>query len=439
MEKETEELSFAGIKEMFAKIAARQGKAGKQIKELSKRINATDYNIKEMRKRVEGIAERINNPYKSSNVAKEYVEELGFNSKISWDDPGHGADATNKYVRDLVNGVREDELRIREEPDLFFNDAFDKSMVFCGVKYDEMLLNLRYGYDWETKFDIVLINEDSVVIVEIMDENVPPDFIPKFAVKKIEQFREIFPEFKNLKTYLGIAAFSFRKTVLEKAKECGICAIRRVGNRMEMDVTNDSIEELGRRVDYISDRINNPYKSSKAAREYIKELELDRQISWDDPSGGVYATSKHSRAMMNSIKWDERMKIDSQAEHFFRDAFAKSMVFGGIKYDKINFHFIYNSDKPEMFLDIVLMNRTSIAIIEIRNGTSPGFIQKLTGERMNEFRSAFPKFKKRKIYFGIAGFLFSKRVLEKAKECGVGIIRREGDSMEMDAEELRAY
>jgi hypothetical protein len=117
---------------------------------------------------VEGIADRINNPYKPSNVAKEYVEELGF------------------Y----------------------------KSMVFCGVKYDEMLLNLRPDYwDWETKFDIVLINEDSVVIIEIMDENVPPEFIPKFSVKKIEQFRELFPEFKSLKAYLGIAAFSFRKNV----------------------------------------------------------------------------------------------------------------------------------------------------------------------------------------------------------------------------------
>jgi vacuolar-type H+-ATPase subunit B/Vma2 len=115
---------------------------------------AQEKQIKELRRQVEAIAEKINYPYKSESIAKEYVEELKFNSKISWDDPMYGADATNKHVRDMVNGVRDDERSIRKEPFLFFQDAFDKSMVFCGMKYDKMLLNLKHDSDWDTNFDL---------------------------------------------------------------------------------------------------------------------------------------------------------------------------------------------------------------------------------------------------------------------------------------------
>jgi hypothetical protein len=221
-------------------------------------------------------------------------------------------------------------------------------------------------------------------------------------VKRIEKLRELFPEFKNLKAYLGIASFSFSDEVLEKARECGVGIIRRVGNHIEMDVANESVD--------------NPYKSSDVARDCIKELKLDRQICWDDPIWGVYATSKHSRSARNGVKWDEEREIDSQAEQFFRDAFAKSMTFGGIKYDEIKF---------DLGFDIVLINENSITIIEIRNGTHPAFVQEFIGERLEKFRESFPEYRNRKFYLGIAGFLFSKKVMEKAKECGVSIIKRD--------------
>jgi hypothetical protein len=148
-----------------------------------------------------------------------------------------------------------------------------------------------------------------------------------------------------------------------------------------------------------------------------KESGLDRQISWDDPMWGVYATSKHSRDTMNCLKWDKEEEIDSQAEQFFRKAFTKSMVFGGIKYDEIKF---------DLEFGIVLINENSIAIIEVKNGMHPAFVQEFIGERLEKFRESFPEYKNRKFHLGIAGFLFSKKVMEKAKECGVGIIRREG-------------
>jgi hypothetical protein len=159
----------------------------------------------------------------------------------------------------------------------------------------------------------------------------------------------------------------------------------------------------------------NPYKSSDAASECIKELELDRQISWDDPRWGVYATSKHSRYARDCVKYDEQREIDDQAEQFFRASFANSMAFGEIKYSEIRF---------DLEFDIVLIKEDSVAIIEIRNGIHPAFVQEFIGERLEKFRESFPEYRNRKFHLGIAGFLFSKKVIEKARECGAGIISK---------------
>jgi hypothetical protein len=67
------------------------------------------------------------------------------------------------------------------------------------------------------------------------------------------------------------------------------------------------------------------------------------------------------------------------------------------------------------------------------------FVQNFAGERMRIFRELFPEFKKHKAYLGIAGFSFSKEVLEQAKKYGIGIIKQVGDSMEMAAGKLKAY
>jgi hypothetical protein len=124
------------------------------------------------------------------------------------------------------------------------------------------------------------------------------------------------------------------------------------------------------------------------------------------------------------------------AEHFFQDALAKSKTFGGIKYDSI----IRNMTcEDETEFDIVLINCESVAIIEVKNRIHPSFVEKMAKDRVDKFRKHLTAYKNHKAYLGIAGFSFCKAVLEKARECGIGIIRQAGDSMEMEADKLKAY
>jgi hypothetical protein len=98
-----------------------------------------------------------------------------------------------------------------------------------------MLPNLKYSRKGKSaEFDIVLVNGESVAIIEAKNR-IHPDFIKEIAVNKASQFREYFPVYENYKLYLGAAGFSFDESVVKEAKVYGIGIIRQVGDAVEID------------------------------------------------------------------------------------------------------------------------------------------------------------------------------------------------------------
>jgi len=127
------------------------------------------------------------------------------------------------------------------------------------------------------------------------------------------------------------------------------------------------------------------------------------------------------------------------AEQYFQNALAKKPVFGGIKYDVMVPNLTHKDRDGEIEFDIALINGDSIALIEVKNRIHPKFVRKFAEERVKKFRKFFPKYSKFKAHLGIAGFSFSKKVVEEAKKYGVGIIRQVGNSVEISKERLTVY
>jgi hypothetical protein len=127
------------------------------------------------------------------------------------------------------------------------------------------------------------------------------------------------------------------------------------------------------------------------------------------------------------------------AEQYFQNAFAEKPVFGGIKYDNVIPNLTYKKRNLEIEFDIVLVNGNSIALIEVKNRIHPKFVKQFAEERVKKFREYFPIYKNFKTRLGIAGFSFSKKVMEEAKKYGIGVIRQVGDSVEIRAEKLKVY
>ena len=116
----------------------------------------------------------------------------------------------------------------------YFQNIFDEKLSFGEQKYDYMRPNLKYGRKGvSAEFDIVLVNGESVAVIEAKSR-IHPKFIEELATDKVLQFRQYYPEYKNYKLYLGVAGFSFDGSVVEEAKKYGIGVVRQVGEVLEI-------------------------------------------------------------------------------------------------------------------------------------------------------------------------------------------------------------
>jgi len=55
---------------------------------------------------------------------------------------------------------------------------------------------------------------------------------------KANNFRTLFPDFKDYKIYLGLASFSFYDELTEMAKENGVAILKHTGDLAEIDAHN---------------------------------------------------------------------------------------------------------------------------------------------------------------------------------------------------------
>jgi Rieske Fe-S protein len=120
----------------------------------------------------------------------------------------------------------------------FFQDALGKKLEFGGVKYDYMTANAnKKSRGGEMEIDILLVNGNAVAIVEVKNR-IHPNFVTELTQVRVKKFRELYPEYRNHKVYLGIAAFSFDKEVSDKAEKYGVGIVKQIGESVETETEN---------------------------------------------------------------------------------------------------------------------------------------------------------------------------------------------------------
>jgi hypothetical protein len=122
-----------------------------------------------------------------------------------------------------------------EYAEAYFANAMKKKMSFAGLQFDEMETNLKAKSGGiQDEFDIVLYNGESVALIEIKYKARPED-LEKMVDKKVPNFRELFPYYKDYKVYLGLGSMSFNPYVCAKAQELGIGLLKQVGETVEAE------------------------------------------------------------------------------------------------------------------------------------------------------------------------------------------------------------
>ncbi len=142
---------------------------------------------------------------------------------------------TDRKLDKLCGKVGGIDDNIGHHAEQFFQDVFEKKMEFGGVKYDRVDTNVkRKGRKGEIEVDILMGNGDSVAIIEVKNR-IHPNFVTELAQERVKVFRTMYPEYKDYKIYLGVAAFSFSDEVINKAKENGVGLVKQAGEGIEME------------------------------------------------------------------------------------------------------------------------------------------------------------------------------------------------------------
>jgi hypothetical protein len=134
-----------------------------------------------------------------------------------------------------INGISDSNGMFAEE--LFFNTLSEKK-VFAGIHFDDVtdqfsgIKKMPDGKRLQDQFDIVMLNDVSAAIVEAKYRAREAD-VEKLVEKKVNNFKILFPDYKDLKIYLGLAALAFEDKAVEKAREYGIGLLQQVGDTVE--------------------------------------------------------------------------------------------------------------------------------------------------------------------------------------------------------------
>ena len=194
----TEELN-----ERFDKIAISQEKTDKELDKFLAGIVVSSAEIKEMQKKNELQFARTD----------KTLERMGI---------------TLGNVTNNIGSITEE---------YFFNCLIEKP-VLGGVKYDKVRRNISgVGLKSEDEFDIVMYNGDSIALIECKNKAHKNDLM-KLIEKKAANFKDVFPNFKDYKIFLGLASFSFYPELEEMAKQNGVAILKQKGDVVEIEAEN---------------------------------------------------------------------------------------------------------------------------------------------------------------------------------------------------------
>jgi len=135
-----------------------------------------------------------------------------------------------KELAKIVGGIGHNNGEMAEE---YFYNTFYRDRIFVNEHFDKIKKNLSYNNgDIEAEFDIVLLNGNSAAIIEVKYNAKQENIEIEKLISRVEIFKILFPEYKNHKIYLGVAAMSFNKDIVWRLHRAGIATIRPVGKKM---------------------------------------------------------------------------------------------------------------------------------------------------------------------------------------------------------------
>ena len=222
---------------------------------------------------------------------------------------------------------------------------------------------------------------------------------------KIEAIRKEREESK-LKIEAKIEAIRKEREESKLKNEAEIEAIRKEREESKLK-TDAEIEILRKETEAIK-------KESEAIR---KETDIIRK----DTEANINGLSSKYKNLGNNI--------GQTFEEGMINGLMKSEYFLKNKFDKAFPRMVAKNKKnvPVMEVDMVFVNTTTLAIVELKHGVTNEDLDDIVQNRIPNFRKYFNNYRNFDIIVYLWGGAISKKVVDKAKKLGLGILRPSND------------
>jgi hypothetical protein len=179
----------------------------------------------------------------------------------------------------------------------------------------------------------------------------------------------------------------------------------------------------------------------KAAKEREKAAK-EREISMKKLEATVEKTSKSVFELSSEVKGIGKSN-GMIAEEYFYNSIYNLLTFGGHHFDFSDRHLKRkrtNKDGKtvQAEYDILMGNDVAACIMEVKYRARINNVNELI-DKVDKFRIHFPTYANHKLFLGIGALSFDEGVEDAAKARGIGILKLNGDAVEVYDKNLKVY
>ncbi|MDX2195338.1 MAG: hypothetical protein NW207_02885 [Cytophagales bacterium] len=230
---ETEKIIMAG----FTRLQKRQEKTDEQLAKTDAQLAKTDAQLAKTDAQLAKTDAQLAKT--DAQLAKTDAQLAKTDAQLA---------KTDASIQALQKSHAETEAQVKETSRILSNIGFNLGIVaeeyfyhamvdrpvLGGITFDTVEANIKSRTKTaEDEFDIVMYNGDSIGLIEIKHKVHPSDLVT-LTTQKVQNFRSLFPDYKDYKIYLGIAGMSVPEEVAKQAQSKGIAVLRQKGEVTEI-------------------------------------------------------------------------------------------------------------------------------------------------------------------------------------------------------------
>jgi len=210
------------LKDLFASLAEKQKETWAQIeaeRKAREEEREANYKVREEERKAQELQREAERKVREEERAAARREEERIKKEI-WAEMGGIGRRNGEFAENL-----------------FFH-SLEKSKTFAGVHFDivsnkfKKAQKMPNGIKLEDQFDIVMLNDNAVAIIEVKYSAQSDD--PKEMIeRKVPNFRTLFSDYADFKIYLGLGSFSFDDRTTKEAEKLGIGLLKVSGDMVE--------------------------------------------------------------------------------------------------------------------------------------------------------------------------------------------------------------